>query len=81
MRAIVNIGFKEGVLDDQGKATHHTLDTLGFDKIVKDIRIKKQIIIELDSNNEEEARIEVDKMCIQLLANTVIEDYEIILEV
>ena len=81
MRAIVNIGFKEGVLDDQGKATHHTLDTLGFDKIVKDIRIKKQIIIELDSNNEEEAKVEVDKMCIKLLANTVIEDYEIILEV
>ena len=81
MRAIVNIGFKEGVLDDQGKATHHTLDTLGFDKIVKDIRVKKQIIIELNSDNEEEARVEVDKMCIQLLANTVIEDYEIILEV
>ena len=81
MRAIVNIGFKEGVLDDQGKATHHTLDTLGFDKIVKDIRIKKQIIIELDSNNEEGAKVEVDKMCIQLLANTIIEDYEIILEV
>ena len=80
MRAIVNIGFKEGVLDDQGKATHHTLDTLGFDKIVKDIRVKKQIIIELNSDNEEEARVEVDKMCIQLLANTVIEDYEIILE-
>jgi phosphoribosylformylglycinamidine synthase len=80
MKAIINIGLKEGVLDDQGKATHHTLDTLCFGDIVKDVRVKKQIVIELNSSNEQEARDEATKMCEQLLANTVIEDYEIIIE-
>lgn len=77
MKAIVNIGLKKGVLDDQGKATHHALDTLGFKDIVKDVRIGKQIIIELNTSNEEDARTEVTKMCEKLLANTVIEDYSI----
>ncbi|CAM3834424.1 phosphoribosylformylglycinamidine synthase subunit PurS [Arcobacter cloacae] len=77
MKAIVNVGLKQGVLDDQGKATHHALDTLGFKEIVKNVRIGKQIIIELNSSNEEEARTEVTKMCEKLLANTVIEDYNI----
>ena len=77
MKAIVNVGLKQGVLDDQGKATHHALDTLGFKEIVKNVRIGKQITIELNSTNEEEARVEVTKMCEKLLANTVIEDYDI----
>ena len=77
MKAIVNVGLKQGVLDDQGKATHHALDTLGFKEIIKNVRIGKQIIIELNSSNEEEARVEVTKMCEKLLANTVIEDYNI----
>ena len=38
MKAIVNVGLKQGVLDDQGKATHHALDTLGFKEIVKNVR-------------------------------------------
>ena len=80
MRAIVNIGFKKGVLDDQGKATHHTLDTLGFKDIVKDVRVGQQIVMELNTTDENEARDEVTKMCEQLWANTVIEDYEIIIE-
>lgn len=79
MKAIVNVGFKQGVLDDQGKATHHALDTLGFKEIVKNVRIGKQITIELNSTNEEEVRIEVTKMCEKLLANTVIEDYEVVI--
>lgn len=77
MKAIVNIGLKKGVLDDQGKATHHALDTLGFKDIVKDVRVGKQIIIELNSSDEELGMQEVTKMCQKLLANTVIEDYEI----
>ncbi len=80
MKAIVNIGLKKGVLDSGGKATHHTLDTLGFTSLVKDVRVGKQIIIELNTNDENEAREAVTKMCKDLLANTVIEDYEIILE-
>ena len=77
MKAIVNIALKQGVLDDQGKATHHALDTLGFKEVIKDVRIGKQIILELKSSNKEEANEEVVKMCKKLLANTVIEDYDI----
>jgi phosphoribosylformylglycinamidine synthase len=77
MKAIINIALKNGVLDSAGKATHHTLDRLGFKDIVTDVRIGKQIIMELNSNDEAQAKQEVKKMCEQLLANTVIEDYDI----
>ena len=77
MKAIVNVGLKQGVLDDQGKATHHALDTLGFKELVKNVRIGKQIVIELNSTDKVSAIEEVTKMCQKLLANTVIEDYDI----
>ncbi len=77
MKAIVNVALKKGVLDDQGKATHHALDTLGFKEVVKDVRVGKQIIMELNAKDKEEAKKEVTSMCEKLLANTVIEDYEI----
>jgi len=80
MTAIINIGLKKGVLDSAGKATHHTLDTLGFSSMVEDVRIGKQITMKLKTNDEKEAKEQVTKMCEDLLANTVIEDYEIILE-
>ena len=80
MKAIINIGLKKGVLDSAGKATHHTLDTVGFKDIVKDVRIGKQIIIELNCEDELSAKAEATKMCEQLLANTVIEDYDITIE-
>jgi len=80
MKAIVNIQLKKGVLDSQGKATHHTLDTLGFKEIVKDIRVGKQIILELNTNDKDKAKEQVKQMCEKLLANTVIEDYEIRIE-
>ncbi len=77
MKAIVNIGLKQGVLDDQGKAINHALGTLGFKEIVKDVRVGKQIIIELGDLSQDAAKAEVTKMCEELLANTVIEDYNI----
>jgi phosphoribosylformylglycinamidine synthase len=77
MKAIVNVGLKKGVLDDQGKATHHALGTIGFKSLVKDVRIGKQIILELDTDNESLANEQVKQMCEKLLANTVIEDYSI----
>ncbi len=77
MKAIVDIFLKEGVLDPQGKAVHHALNSLGF-KNVKDVRVGKQIVLTLDDSlSEEEARKEVEEMCEKLLANTVIEDYKI----
>ena len=76
MKAIVNVSLKAGVLDSQGKAVHHALDSLKFDG-VEDVRVGKQIILNLSSTDETEAKKEVTEMCEALLANTVIEDYEI----
>ena len=77
MIVAINVHLKKGVLDPQGKAVHHALETLGFKDIVKDVRIGKQIIMELNGDDEVKAKEEVVKMCEQLLANTVIEDYDI----
>ncbi|MDF1881568.1 phosphoribosylformylglycinamidine synthase subunit PurS [Sulfurimonas sp. MAG313] len=76
MKAIVNISLKAGVLDSQGKAVHHALDSLKFEG-VEDVRVGKQIILQLKSTDENEAKQEVTQMCESLLANTVIEDFEI----
>ncbi|MEA2048945.1 MAG: phosphoribosylformylglycinamidine synthase subunit PurS [Campylobacterota bacterium] len=76
MRAVVNVFLKEGVLDPQGKAAHHALDALGFPG-VEDVRIGKQIIMQLKTDDKSEAETEVKEMCETLLANTVIEDYTI----
>ena len=76
MTATVNVFLKEGVLDPQGKAAHHALDSLGVDG-VDDVRSGKQIIIKLDTTDRVAAEAEVKEMCETLLANTVIEDYTI----
>lgn len=76
MKAIVNISLKAGVLDSQGKAVHHALDSLKFDG-VEDVRVGKQIVLKLTSTDESSAKKEVTEMCEALLANTVIEDYDI----
>ena len=76
MQATVNVFLKEGVLDPQGKAAHHALDSLGFDGVA-DVRIGKQIIVQRDTQDKAKAQAEVKEMCETLLANTVIEDYSI----
>jgi len=76
MTAIVNVSLKAGVLDSQGKAVHHALDSLHF-KGVSDVRVGKQIVLKLDETDKDKAMAEVTKMCEEILANTVIEDYKI----
>lgn len=76
MTAIINISLKNGVLDSQGKAVHHALDSLHFDN-VEDVRVGRQVVMKLNSKDEASAKAEVTEMCEELLANTVIEDYEI----
>jgi phosphoribosylformylglycinamidine synthase subunit PurS len=76
MTAIVNISLKAGVLDSQGKAVHHALDSLHF-KGIEDVRVGKQIILKLATNDADQAKKDVEKMCEELLANTVIEDYTV----
>jgi len=79
MRAVVNVYLKEGVLDSQGKAVHHALNSLSFEQ-VSDVRIGRQIVLKLESKSVESAEAEVKEMCESLLANTVIEDYDIKIE-
>jgi len=76
IKAIVNISLKAGVLDSQGKAVHHALDSLHFEG-VKDVRVGKQIVLQLDTDDKAKAMSDVEKMCEEILANTVIEDYDI----
>ena len=76
MKARVHVTLKTGVLDPQGKAIHHALESLGFGG-VKDVRQGKFIEIDLSDADRVRARDRVDAMCRQLLANTVIENYSI----
>ena len=76
MKAIINVSLKAGVLDSQGKAVHHALDSLHFAG-VSDVRVGKQIVLQLKETDKDKAMAEVTKMCEEILANTVIEDYEI----
>lgn len=76
MKARVHISLKNGVLDPQGKAISHSLQGLGFTS-VEDVRQSKVIELDLSSTDRATAGKEVDKMCLQLLANTVIENYTI----
>ena len=74
--AIVNVSLKAGVLDSQGKAVHHALDSLHFNG-VEDVRVGKQIVLKLNTDDKTQAMQDVEKMCEEILANTVIEDYSI----
>jgi phosphoribosylformylglycinamidine synthase subunit PurS len=76
MKAIVNVFLKPGVLDSQGKAVHHALDSLKFDG-VNDVRVGKQIVLDITASDAKSAEAEVSEMCESLLANTVIEDYTV----
>ena len=73
MQAIVNISLKEGVLDPQGRAITHSLNDLGFNE-VGDVRVGKQILLEIDEADPARLRQRVARMCETLLSNTVIED-------
>jgi phosphoribosylformylglycinamidine synthase subunit PurS len=76
MKAKVHVTLKNGVLDPQGKAVAHALDSLGFSGI-ESVRQGKFIEIDLVEADRDRAHEQVDAMCRQLLANTVIENYAI----
>ncbi|MCE2491856.1 MAG: phosphoribosylformylglycinamidine synthase subunit PurS [Alphaproteobacteria bacterium] len=79
MKARVHITLKSGVLDPQGRAVRNALTSLGFDGI-DDVRQGKYLELDLTESDAERARAAVESMCARLLANTVIEDYQIELE-
>ena len=76
MKISAIITLKKGVLDPQGKAIEKSLNQLGFSQI-KEVTQGKIIEIELDCNNEVDAREILENASNKLLANLVIEDYEI----
>ena len=76
MKAMVTVMLKEGVLDPQGEAVKHALNSLEYDK-VESVRQGKVIEIGLSETSEELATTSIQEMCEKLLANTVIESYEI----
>lgn len=76
MKARVFITLKNGVLDPQGKAIGHALNGLGFGS-VGEVRQGKVIDLELSGTDQDKAKEELRAMCEKLLANTVIEKYEI----
>lgn len=79
MKAKVHVTLKNGVLDPQGRAIGHALESLGFAG-VGDVRQGKYIELDLDETDADKARARVGEMCEKLLANTVIENYAIELE-
>lgn len=75
MRATVLVRPKQGILDPQGDVVRASLRKLGFD--VSAARVGRVIDIELDAEDADEARARIERMCTDLLANTLIESFEI----
>jgi phosphoribosylformylglycinamidine synthase len=75
MKATVLVRPKAGILDPQGEAVERALEHLGF--TVSDARVGKVVDLEVAATDESAAREQVERMCEQLLANPLIESYEI----
>jgi|TARA_X000000368_G_C22663186_1_gene550567 phosphoribosylformylglycinamidine synthase PurS subunit len=77
MKIKVIVTLKNGVLDPQGKAIQQTLNGMGHNN-VNEIRQGKYFEVEINEKDEKKAKLKVEEMCKQLLANLVIEDYKIV---
>jgi phosphoribosylformylglycinamidine synthase subunit PurS len=78
VKATVLIRPKSGILDPQGDAVESSLQHLGF--AVRAARVGRLVDLELDAETEDDARAKLKRMCEQLLANPLIESYEIAVE-
>ena len=78
MRATVLVRPKQGILDPQGQAVESALGHLGF--AVRDARVGRVVDLEVEASDPAAARAEVERMCEQLLANPLVESYEISLD-
>ena len=77
MKIKVVVTLKNGVLDPQGKAIQQTLNGMGFSSI-NEVRQGKFFEVDVNEKDEARARIKVEDMCKKLLANLVIENFEIL---
>ncbi|ULA69590.1 MAG: Phosphoribosylformylglycinamidine synthase subunit PurS [Nitrospira sp.] len=74
MKAKIHVTLKQGILDPQGKAIEHALDSLGFQS-AGNVRVGKYIEVDVNETDRAKADAQVKQMCEKLLANTVIEEY------
>lgn len=74
MKAKIHVTLKQGILDPQGKAIEHALESLGF-KNAGNVRIGKYMEVDVQEADRARAEAQVKQMCDTLLANTVIEEY------
>ena len=79
MKARVVVTLKRSVLDPQGQAVGRALASLGFAE-VQGVRLGKIIELDLDTKDAGEARKRIESMCEKLLANTVIEEFKVIVD-
>ena len=77
MKISIIVTLKEEVFDPQGKVIQQTLDNMGF-KGVSNVRQGKYFELDVDENNFQKAKSRADELCKKLLANLVIENYQII---
>ena len=77
--ARVNVMLKPQIADPQGQTIESALPVLGY-PAVRDVRVGKRIELELDAADAADARKRVEEMCERLLANPVIESYEVVVE-
>jgi phosphoribosylformylglycinamidine synthase PurS subunit len=75
VKATVLVRPKQGILDPQGEAVESALGHLGFS--VSEARVGKVVDLEVDASDATEARVQVERMCEQLLANPLIESFEV----
>lgn len=75
-KATVNVTLRKSILDPQGKAAHHALQNLGM-KEIDSVRIGKFIEMNIDAENKERAHEIAENACTQLLANEVMEDFNV----
>jgi len=78
VKAVVVVRPKDGILDPQGDAVRHSLRKLGFD--VGSARVGRVVDLELTAEDHDDAQAQLQRMCAELLANPLIESFEIQLE-
>lgn len=78
-KATVNVTLRKSILDPQGKAAHHALQNLGM-KEIDSVRIGKFIEMDIDADTKNRAQQIAEDACTQLLANEVMEDFEVIIQ-
>jgi len=80
MKAKIYVTLKPSVLDPQGKAIHHAVETIGYHGI-QDVRQGKYFVVTVDDSvSTEEARAQIERMARDILANPIIEDFSVELD-